>query len=224
MKKLTDILLIILFCIIAGAITAQDLYIQGGYNLTGMGRIFPDDHLDGTTSMKPGFHLGLLLEIPIAKQFSIVTSAQLTTKGWIYQYSENYSYYSSSQESYREESSLLFIDLPFTFQYKVPLDWKTSLYFMGGPYLGIGIYGETKYTYTYTDNYSYGTNGYNEHSGTDKMTDPLERIDIGHTIGVGIQEKDFRFGISYDMGISPLVTNNTAGSTAVRFTVGYKLN
>lgn len=229
MKKLTDILLIVLFCILAMAVTAQDLYIQGGYNLTGSGSIFPDGKSNSKTTMKQGFHIGASLETPLSRRFSMVTSAQLTTKGWIYKFNEHNDYntanYTSvSTESHYEESSLYFIDLPLTFQYRMPLDWKTSLYFMGGPYLGIGIYGEVKYKYTYTDITSYGDIGYYEDSGTNKMSGPFTRLDIGHTVGAGIQHKDVRIGLTYDFGISPMISEFPLGSRVLKFTLGYKLN
>lgn len=229
MKKLSDILLIILFLILVLSASAQDLYIQGGYSLTSMGPLPDLDYPEGKTTMKNGMHLGLTLEIPLSKKFSIMTSAQLTTKGWKHTYSEKYSedlgsYSIFTEQTHSEESTLIFMDLPLNFQYRIPLSWKNSIYIMAGPYLGIGLSGETKYnsyyrqTSTIEDPYSYKS------QGTYKMGGPFERIDMGHTVGAGFQHKDLRLGMSYDFGVSPFVTDYATGTRAIRFTVGYKLN
>lgn len=115
----------------------------------------------------------------------------------------------------------------------IPLNLKASfsikankIYFLFGPYIGIGLFGESRYEIKQSGK----TNTRTElvYWGSDPEYDDLKSYDFGLIIGTGIELNSMQFGINYGIGLSNISPYTADGITIQNkvfgMSVGYKFN
>jgi hypothetical protein len=200
----------------------QTFGIKAGLNLSNM--IMKDDEetYSEEFKMKPGFHFGPTIEIPISKLFSVESGLMLSTKG--YKESEKITIGTSIMREWESKLNLFYIDLPITAKATFDVD-GAKIFVAFGPYVGMGLCGKYKYT-----DYSYYVEGdvYDENIsfGSNEEEDDLKRLDYGLTAEAGFKLKSIQIGISYRLGLANL-SNDTEdldqiNNRVLGISVGYK--
>jgi len=217
MKNLTKISLIVLISLFSLQASAQTFGLKGGLNLSNM--LDKDD--DGTYSndfkMKPGFHLGATVDLPLNEFLSFESGLLFTTKGTKYEEE-------TMGANLSAKVNLSYLDIPLTLKATHDLGEGIKMFGAVGPYVGIGIGGNIKGTFEYQ-----GESETDEEDivwGSDEDDADLKRLDMGLTFGGGVEINLITLGISYDLGLSnnsPYQDNGTTSKNRVlRFSVGYR--
>jgi hypothetical protein len=217
MKNRAKFLLVIMISLFGYKSFAQTIGIKGGLNLSNM--IMKDDN--GTYSdefkMNPGFHIGIIMDIPFSNIISLETGLLLDTKG------------AKEKDDYNGVAStwkmnLYYLDIPVTFKALHELNSNVKLYGVIGPYIGIGLSGKMKSVVEYQGNKE--TDEEDIEWGNDENEDMLKRFDFGITFGGGVEISTFLIGISYDLGLANISTYTDYGSKinnrVLKFSFGYR--
>ena len=192
MKKASKFLFVILISLLCFQSYAQTFGIKGGLNLSNMlmeedGETWSDDF-----KMKPGFHIGGVVDFPFTDLLSLETGLILDTKG--FKAKEEGSGY-----SYKETLNLYYLDIPVILKVGFDVGSNVRIFGDAGPYIGVGLSGKVKSVYE--DQGSEETDEEKiEWGNTDD--DHLKRLDYGLTFGGGVEISAFVIGISYDLGLA----------------------
>ncbi len=149
--------------------------IRAGLNLSNQ-----VDKYDGgkeSASMHPGFHVGVIADIPLAKNFFYITPGlYFTQKGY-------------KEDDYKANPMYLEIPILFSGRYTIG---KAQLQVNFGPYFAVGVAGKEKYSsHGYSEKWDYfGDDGY-------------KRFDAGLSVGAGVTlQKHYYVGIQYEAGLA----------------------
>ena len=221
MEKLTKLLIVVLIIASVSESYAQSFGIKAGFNLSNMLIKDDDETYSDEYKMKPGFHVGAIVQFPITGIFSFETGLLLSTKGLK---SETEETFDGETIKYKGTMILYYIDIPL--MAKLTFDvGKVSVFGELGPYLSFGLSGKLKTEFSYkgdTDSDSEDIEW-----GSDKENDMLKRLDYGLTAGVGIVIiNTVQLGLAYDLGLANISTITEGGSNiknrVFRISVGYK--
>lgn len=170
----------------------QRIGVKGGLNLSNM--LEKNDFETVNNLVKPGFHLGAIINLPLFDMISLEPGIQLTVKGD-----------RSESGSVKHRTNLTYIEFPVLakFSYKVS---DISVIGIAGPTVGIGLSGRFV---TKDDNNKDITK---VDWGNDKNQDDYKRPDLGILIGAGIEMKSFQFTISYNIGLINIDSNTDLGN------------
>lgn len=168
---------------------------------------------DGTTfstSSKPGFTVGAVLDVPVTEHISLLTGINFTQKG-----SKESEYDDFSGTSYSYSTTLNYLELPLNLLYNTRAN--AGNFFLGaGPAINIGISGKEKYT----------ENGVSESSklkfGSGEEAD-LKRLDLSVNFMAGYE---FKNGVTVSLNYNTGITNISAsaeGGTARNNYFGFRL-
>ncbi|HZK95253.1 MAG TPA: porin family protein [Prolixibacteraceae bacterium] len=223
MKNFGTLLIFALMLTMTSEGYSQIFGVKGGLNLANMQAKDDIGNLD--TKMITGFNLGATAEFPLSKMFSFETGLQLSTKGT----KRTESSPNGIDTDYKAQ--LTYLDIPLTA--KATFDVSgVKLYGVFGPYIGIGLGGQT-----YED--GEGTKiKWGSYQGTGELdfddkgnpiwddSDDFKRLDYGLIIGAGVEIKAIQIGLTYGLGlanISPDTSDGTKVSNRVLgISVGYK--
>ena len=184
---------------------AQNFGLKGGLNLATMLMKDDDDTYSDDFKMNPGFHAGVTAEFPLAKIISLETSVLLSTKGFNYYETINFT---GEPIQIEEKLNLLYLDLPLTVKSTFDIG-GARIYGAFGPYIGIGLNGKRKVQVT--SNGETITDEADLEWKSDFDGYSLKRLDYGLTMGVGVEVKSFQLGVSYGLGLANISTYNTNG-------------
>ena len=209
MKKSTYLLMLVLCIFFVSQINAQSFIIKGGFNLS---KLYYADE-DGTYSdefdMKPGFHVGGAIEIPLNTNFMFEPGIMLITKG-----------VKMEEDEISTKANLNYIDIPLLLKASSNSKNGASVFGALGPYIGLGLNGKI------TMEYGGDKETEDVKFGNDEDNDDLKRLDMGVSIGGGVEFESFLIGVSYDYGlmnISPYKEYDTKNKNRVlKFTLGYR--
>lgn len=166
--------------LISSALFAQvRLGVKGGVNFPNM-RFEPRDQTQGTPDVHSRFslHGGVLLDVEFASQLAIQTGALLSGKGSKVVYDNPFG-------SFTNKLRPVYIEVPVNLLFKPWITYGMRLYMGGGPYIGFGIGGKTKF---YGSDVPIG-DLYTNHRlkfGNDSRDD-LKKKDIGGNILAGLE-------------------------------------
>ncbi len=226
MKKLFVSLLIMGAAISASA--QVQFGVKGGFNLSNMLEKDNDETYSDDYKMNPGFHFGVTADMPINDFLSFESGLILNTKG--VKIEEKI-----AGINVEGKLNLYYLDIPLTIKTSHDLGNDFKLFALAGPYIGLGLSGNLK-------GYSSGIevvdiNGIEVDGievstkqsikwGSDEDEDHLKRLDYGLTFGAGAEIKSFMVGISYDLGLANIVSDQEYGykmsNRVLRFSVGYR--
>jgi hypothetical protein len=190
MKTLLRLLLVVIVMGLTNPGFTQNFGIKAGLNLSNMLVKDDDERYSDDLNILPGFQVGATVEFPIKDMFGIETGILVSTKGFKYD---------EDELGYAGGTTLYYIDIPINGKAYFDVG-DVKIYGAFGPYIGIGIYGQTK------AKYSYGGDTQTEKQdikwGKDDDEDDLRRIDMGLSFGAGVEVSSFVFGIAYELGLA----------------------
>ena len=216
MKKTVKLSLIIITIFLHYQMNAQNICIKGGLSLSNLLDKDDDDTYSNDYTMKPGFHIGATVDLPINDFLSFEPGLLYSMKGTKYE---------------EEELNIDYMFKVTTHNVDVPLTAKASYDFGGGlkmfgalgPYVGIGLAGKAKETIEFQGDKE--SNETDIEWGNDDDSDNLKRLDLGMTFGAGVEINSVLIAISYDLGLANISSYQDQGATiknrVLRFSVGY---
>lgn len=226
MNKLARIFIFLIVFATATQSFAQKFGIKAGLNLSTVHTRFISSksalnfRLPSFNSITPGLHLGPTLEIPLSKIFSLETSLLASIKGFKYTLDA-----STSATNYGGKVVMnnLYIDLPITPKVTHG-SGKIKYYVLAGPYIGVGIIGNSRRTYT--EDGKTKTEDTKVIWGKNGDLNGANRLDFGLILGLGIEIKSLQFGLNYNHGIANLSSSDndhyTITNRVLAISVGYK--
>lgn len=158
MKKILYLLMIGLLSL-TGAYSQVRLGVLGGLHSANVLEYNDIRGWDTTTkkfySPRTGAQAGIILDIPLGKNFYFQPAITYTTKGRQYTKNNDSAAMKASDTVYSKQSlSLSYIDIPLYLTYKIPLskNHKNSFFVSGGPYISFYYSGKiTQQSLTYTE-------------------------------------------------------------------------
>lgn len=214
MKKLTLISIIIFIGLLCIQTNAQTFRIKGGLNLANMLIKSDGETLSNDNRMNPGFHFGATINIPFNNFLSIETGPLLTTKGWKRKF--------ESVAVYTFKNNLYYLDFPLTLKTSFGLGKGLKMFAAIGPYAGIGLSGQinSKAEYQGEKNKDKQITEWGN-----ELNDDYTRLEMGLTIGGGVEMNSVMMGISYDHGFTNISSLQKYGeldkNRVLKFSVGY---
>ena len=216
MRNLVKLLVVLLLTMLSAQSFAQTFGVKGGLNLSNMSSKDNDTVYSNDHKMNPGFNIGGTVEFPITGTFSFETGLLFSTKGYRINKDETVQGQTSNTKGY---TTLYYFDIPLTAKASFDIG-SAKIYGAFGPYLGIGLFGKSKAEFTFSGNsdtfkrdVTFGSNG-------------LKRLDIGLSIGAGVDINAFQVGLSYGISLANIsnYTDNgfTAKNRVLGLSVGYK--
>jgi len=193
MKKMIKVSILIVMMVYPSMISAQIFGVRGGFNLSNVLIKYDGETWSDDFKMKPGFHIGPTMEIPLSEVVSIDGALLYTTKGTKMKESETYQ---NTTYEYKSTTTLNYLELPVNL--KVKFDIGSIIGFGAiGPYFGYALSGKSKYEESINGNSSSET----EDIDFDEDGD-LKRFDFGMGFTGGIEVGKMQFGINYGLGLS----------------------
>ena len=180
-----------------------------------------------TKSAIASFHVGVIADIGITKEFVIEPGLFLSGKGFK---DETTMPIGQATETMTGSIKPLYIEIPINAMYVADLK-VVKLQIFAGPYFGFGVSGNINMDYS-----SSGTlpTGYSLPAssstaikfGTDATNDNLKMLDIGLNFGVGVEYNKMLFRIQYGLGLTNINTDNSSGADTYKnnvfgISVGY---
>ena len=162
---------------------------------------------------KIGYQFGLMAEMKLSPHLSIQPALLLSSKGVIYK-SEVRDLSGLYISTIRTKQSLDYLELPVLALYKFPLKNGAKLYAGLGPYMGVGLFSNTRII-------GYDKQEPNFFDESDRETFPFDRLDIGVSAAAGVEVGKFVFGINFNRGIKPLAKDTNNHNNTLGLTAGY---
>ena len=219
MRNTTKQLILFVLITLSTEAFTQNPGVKAGLNLSTI------HYKNGNSNIKlnPGFHVGVTAELPIDDIFTFNPELLLTSKGHIYDPKEE-DVGGGQTIDLMEKDNLYYLEIPLIAKTTFKIG-KNKIYFNLGPYLSIGLFGnivnESKSSIEFANSSSktkitWGGENYSSYN----------RLDYGITFGGGFEIKDFRIGLSYDLGLAQTIPN-TINDTKITnrvigISVGYK--
>lgn len=218
MKNLLKLLIVVIGFTMTTESYAQTFGVKAGLNLSNMLVEDDDDTYSDDFKVNPGFHVGATAEFPITELFSFETGLLLSTKG--FKVSEEETFMGETVK-YESKLNLIYLDIPLTAKASFDLG-GARIYGVFGPYIGMGLSGKSKFEIT-----AMGETETDEEDikwGSDE--DDFKRLDLGLTMGAGVEISSIQIGLSYGLGLANISTSTDGGSKisnrVLGISVGYK--
>lgn len=214
MKTTTLIVTLLLTMVICPSIYAQNLSVRGGFNLASIhGR---DLSTQQHEKWKPGIHIGLNLEVPVYKNLSFLTGLNLSGKGSIStsetnEIIDNFRY----RVKYEHKLSMIYLEVPISMRYRIPINENSSIYTDAGCYLGFAIAGKEQFRLESTDQNEFETGAVNW-----KL---YKRLDFGLTCGIGFEIYKLQIGCLMDYGLMRIIDLYHVQNQNLRISIAYQI-
>lgn len=215
----------------AALCTRAQVYVQGGLNLANITK--SNDGQTEKNNILPTFNVGVLGRLPLADVFSLESGLLLTGRG-----SKAETYFNGGNNYIKTKFNPLYLELPLNAVVKIPLGAdKTNVFFNAGPYVAMGIGGQSKresYILGISSSESSSIKFSNDDPFTSEEEDAgynkLKRFDYGLNFGGGIQFKHLILKANYGLGLAKInstESNNNSNDKnkyrTVSFSVGIPL-
>ena len=173
------------------------------------------------------FHVGVIADIGITKEFFIEPGILLSGKGYKDKITEPI-----GQASVITTGTMkpLYIEIPINAMYVADLK-AVKLQIFAGPCFGFGVTGNINLDYSSSGALPTGYTLPASSStaikfGTDANTDNLKMLDIGLNFGVGVEYNNILFRIQYGLDLTNINPNTASGEPTVKnnvfgISVGY---
>lgn len=190
MKKI--LLLVVASILSIGAINSQNLSkeVVAGLNVSNWGGF----------GSKAGFHAGARFELALPSLAEgVYTNAGvlLTSKGYKLDWGD----------LGNGKANAYYLELPIHIGYKYTISDSFAIFGDVGPYIGYGLFGKVKSTYT---GYDYYEGEYYSETETSNTFDQMKRFDLGVGLRVGFEfEKKYSISLSYDWGLLDTYKDNS---------------
>jgi len=216
MKKVSQILILLVLVAFATESFAQKFGVKAGLNLSNLTIKDDDDNYDENNKSKLGFQFGPVVEFPFSDLLSLETGLMFSTKGVR---AEN----SGTDWESKSKLNINYLDIPINLRAGFDVG-SMRIYGNFGPYIGIAMSAKSKWERTYD-----GVTEEDEEKldlGSDKEEDDLKRTDLGLNIGAGVGINAFEVGLNYGLGLANLSPGTENGyrikNKVFSITVAYK--
>ena len=196
MKKL-KLSLVIALLGMASIVGAQNAFVnvKAGLNMSN----FYGDNLSNK-DVKPGFNIGVGVDLEFATNLSLQTGLYYTSKGAEYSTS-----LPLDMNDLKYDVTANYIQLPIHLAYKKNITRSAKLFFHAGPYMAYGISGKRNMKSGFSnDKKQYF--GEQEINTFDKKFG-YKRWDMGVGLGVGAEFKKIVIDLGWDMGLMKTARN-----------------
>lgn len=218
MKNIFSKVGIITMILLSTSVYGQRLGIKAGLNLAEMSVKDDSENYSEEYTIKAGYNVGLILELPVTEMLRFETGLNLNSKGYKF---ERVQLISNRQIIVKEKVHLDYLDLPINIK-AIHYGNGIDLYGVAGVYVGLGLSGNFDRQVDVAGNFS------GEHRkinwGTSE-TDDLKRFDFGLNLGAGIERNNLMVGANYGIGlvnITPVSVNGSKVSNRVlSISIGY---
>lgn len=207
MKKLTNLLIVVLLFTMATESFAQRVGIKAGANMSNMLVKDDDDTYSDDFKMKPGFLVGAVCEIPISDVIFFEPGLLLTTKG--YKYSDSETIFGVTVDV-EQNIGTYYIDIPLNFKAAFEMG-DAKIYGAAGPFVGIGLSGKMNSKMSGAGLDTDETEDIKW--GSDAEEDDFKRLDYGVSIGAGVELSALQIGLFYNLGLANISSYTDEGST-----------
>lgn len=163
--------------------------------------------------------IGVGIEKPFSKNWSVMPSLEIAWKGAEYSAEE--------EDGYKETLDIFYLQVPIVAAYRINLNDSWNITLKAGPYFAYGLSGKMKGTddkgMSFDENIFkdivYGDPYYGSY-WTQKAG---KRFDAGLDFGVDFEYHRFVFGAEYELGLLKFAPDDKdVKNAAAYFTVGYK--
>ncbi|MCD8540050.1 MAG: PorT family protein [Leadbetterella sp.] len=178
--------------------------------------------------IKPGFHIGGTVEIPVSDMFYVEPGLLFSNKGVKLDRDELLEI-GGGYFTVRNKGSfdLYYLDIPLNGKVKFDVGSSVKVYGTFGPYVGVGVAGKLKGKLTVSVPAPF-SESYDEKIewGSDRDTDNFKRADFGLSIGGGAEFGPFTAGVAYNHGLAN-ISSYTGEGTKINnrvfsISVGYR--
>lgn len=195
------LIFLVLFSFVLSIVNAQEhsLTVVGGLNMANMSVKYGSSNatVEDSYMMKMAYHGGALFNYVLSKdrkkELSIEPGLLFDAKGFKQELAVGI---------LEQENTLTahYADIPVYFRYTKKLRSRDKVYVGAGPYLGVGLFGTIKNTYSGDE--AGGSSSENISWGSDASDDDMKRLDYGLSARMGYQSYGgLNFSASYDFGL-----------------------
>jgi hypothetical protein len=205
MKSLKFVLLTLFVTVFGLSVFSQSFGVRAGLNMSNFEVKDDTDTYSDDYMFLPGFHAGILAEVPVAGIISVEGGAFFSTRGFRF---EDEMVLFDDKVEIKYKTTLYYLVVPITAKATVDVG-PVEIFGQLGGYVGAGLSGKYKGEYT-----SGGLTNEEESDvkwGNDELEDDYKQLDFGLTAGAGVQVNKIRAGIAYDHGLAnicPYSENN----------------
>ncbi|OFX88681.1 MAG: hypothetical protein A2W99_04225 [Bacteroidetes bacterium GWF2_33_16] len=222
MKKITKILILIVFVAFATESFAQKFGLKAGLNFANM--LNKNDYITASDEYesKTGFQVGPIVEFRLTNLLSLETGVLFSTKG--FKTEDSGKLYGVNWETL-SSYNLNYLDIPVYLRVGYNIG-SVRVFGNIGPYIGIALSGKEKIERTV--DVATEIDEYKIQIGSEKGEDNIKRTDFGLNIGISAALKEYEIGLNYGLGLanlSPSTDNGTEFKNRVfSITFAYKLS
>jgi hypothetical protein len=221
MKNVYKLFVVLFLLSLTSQTFAQPTFgVKGGLSLSNQKWSSIDFFFDSDDfKMKPGFHIGPTIEVPITDMISFESGLILGTRG--FKLHEELDF--DGTVDVKMNINLLYLDVPLNL--KAYFDaGGVKAYGSFGPYVGMGLSGKMKVKATYEGDTEEDSEDIEW--GDDPENDMLKRLDFGLAFGAGVQLKVIDIGVAYGLGLTNISSYTDDGASIknslITLSVGYK--
>jgi hypothetical protein len=211
MKKLFLVLMVV--TLVSVSASAQlSIGAKAGLNLANFGADAED------TKVKPSFHVGGYLNLPVSESFSIQPELLFNVMGAKVSEEETYSDpdFGNITEKMQYNTSLAYISIPVLAKYSLG-----TFNIHAGPQIGFLASAKTKYEYTVEYD-----GGSDSDSGDEDIKDEVNGLDLGLTVGAGVDIGKLNLSARYYAGLGNIMKDSDdykVTNGAFQLSIGYRL-
>lgn len=199
MKKLLSIV----FCSIIFITAKSQVYVQAGVNLSNITTSQPSQTQKNSSITT--FNAGVFDRFNIKGPLSFETGLLFDGKG------SKARINLSEEDAYTASFDPFYIEVPANLVYQFTFPKKMKLFIDAGPYLAVGIFGQTKSNGNIGGVNIVSETGINFSSANANDNDvaysDLKRFDYGFNVGAGLDFRTIFFKVNYSFGLSQLNVN-----------------
>lgn len=157
--------------------------------------------------------IGVGIEKPFSKNWSVMPSLEIAWKGAEYSAEE--------EDGYKETLDIFYLQVPIVAAYRINLNDSWNITLKAGPYFAYGLSGRMKGS---DRGESFDENIFKDRVyGDGYVTKAGKRFDAGLDFGVDFEYHRFVFGAEYELGLLKFAPDDAdVKNAAAYFTVGYK--
>lgn len=179
MKKLLLMLVVVASTITINAQSDLAFSVEAGLNLTKFTGDAGDD-----CSMKPGFNIGVMVDVPFTDAIFLKSGLKYTQRG-----------FKEKEGDYKYKQTYGCLQIPILASYHLALSDGIELQAAVGPYFGIALHGKWKEEY----------GDYEDDGDVEFGDDGYKRFDFGFVLpSVGVKLSNLYVGVSNELGLANL--------------------
>lgn len=213
MKTFKIILFSVIFLFSTNSFAQTTFGIRGGLNLSDVSIKSSGIGVD-MTNMKPGFHIGAILDHSFTNILAFETGLMFETKGTKIKAS------TIGASTGEATTNIFYMDIPMNLKAGYNFG-GIGIYGLFGPYVGFALSSKDKYTGSFKD--AFGASEYTNKIGNSD-TDDIKGLDFGLSFGAGAEINKFQFGLGYDLGLANILpggdSDNYMKNRVLKISVG----